>query len=65
MSVTNSGHGIVNGHWEPSEPRRSIRLAVACLGGAKLLKKAAVNAVSHFAPVRRVSEALMTSRGAW
>jgi hypothetical protein len=65
MSVSNGVRGIVNGHWEPSEPRPSIRLAVACLGGARVLKKAALKAVARAAPVRRVSKALVPYRGAW
>ena len=65
MSTANNVRGIVNGHWEPSEPRPSNRLAVACLGGAKLLKKAAVTAAARVAPRGRVSKALVTYRGAW
>jgi hypothetical protein len=65
MSVAKNARGIVNGHWEPSEPRASSRLAVACLGGAELLKKAALNAVVRVAPARRASKALVPYRGAW
>jgi hypothetical protein len=65
MSVANNARGIVNGHWEPRESRASSRLAVACLGGAKLVKKAAARAVARVVPVRRASKALVTYRGAW
>ena len=65
MSVAKNARGIVNGHWEPSEPSASSRLAVACLGGATLMKKVALNAVARVAPARRASMALPPHRGAW
>jgi len=65
MSVANNRRGIVNGRWEPCTPNPSIRLAVACLEGAKLLKKAAMDAAARVAPRRRASKAIVTCRGAW